>query len=662
MTADPRRRFAIAATIGGVAGFVCFLAMVLSAAQGSFFRWQRLGDFYDAQAHAFLRGDLAVDPYPLGIEAFFNDGRAYLYQGPTPALFRVPFVAVAGDRLDGRLTALSMSVAMALVIVLAARLHWRVRQLLRGDAAVSRFEMVVVAATTFLVGGSMFLFHGSRVWVYHEAIAWGAAFALAAIDQLIAFERSRRPTALLGAATFATLALWSRASIGIGPLVGLAVLAAVMVWRWLRSRDARFGEVLAAGAAAALPLVAYAAVNVAKFETLFSVPFWDQRFSQIDEPRQEFLELNGGTFFGLQFVPTTLLRYLLPTGFHLMRRFPFVDLADPPTDRVSLGTTFDVIDRAAGVPVAQPLLFLLALAGLVAIVRRAELSSLRIPVVAAAASAATIFPFGYIAYRYLADAAPFLLLCAAAGGQWLLNGRALSSRRSARVSAVVVLAALSGVSLWMNGAAGLQYQRVWSAEDHPGIVAGYLEWKTGIDEGLGVEPPVVERGSELPNGLGRPGAFAVIGDCEALYISDGEAVNSIDRSPWNPVEHARSAGHIRIRVTLPEASRGERVPLFAAGDDTFDVVYVDGSHVRIDHESDNVDREGLSLRLRAGDRVDVEIHADPRVQHVTITAGDVVALDNYYFENAPLDVAWPRQFAESRIETPLCDRLTDSGR
>ena len=657
-----RRRFAIACAVGGAAGMVIFVALLLSASHGEMLRWQRLGDFYDTQAHALLDGDLAVDEYPLGIEAFYNDGRAYLYQGPWPALLRLPVAAVAGDRWDGRLTAPSMVIALAVVAAGAARLHWRVRQTVRPAAPVTRAEAVLVAVSMFGVGGSLFLFHASRAWVYHEAILWGAAFTVLAVDQLVAFVQGKMPRALGAASIFAALALASRASVGIGPVVGLALVAASVAWRWLRRRDGGFRAVVAAGAAAVLPLASYAAVNFAKFETLFSIPFWDQRFSQIDDLRQEFLRETGGTFFSIDFVPTTLLRYLLPTGFDLTRQFPFVDLAAPPASRVSMGTTFDVIDRAAGVPVAQPLFFVLAVVGMAALLRR-DLAPLRIPAVAAAASAATIFPFGYIAYRYLADAAPFLIICGAIGTQVLVAALAGRGRgRVAVVASVVGASGLAVLSLWLNGSAGLQYQRVWSVEDDPAMSGPYIAWRLDLQERLGIDPPPVERAeTELPEGVGRAGALLVLGDCDGVYVSDGEVPNSIDRSPWNPVERSRENGHIRLRLELPDRGRGDTVPLFRAGDDSFHVTYLDQDRIRIDHRSNDVDRDGLPLRWGSGDVVTVDMQADARVQHVTVVVEDVVALDNYYFELEPLAITWPADYRELEVQTPVCDRLLGRG-
>src|SRR5688500_12434434 len=72
-----------------------------------------LGGIFDAQARAFLDGNLSVDAAKVGFEGFLIDGKTYVYYGPFPALLRMPVLAVT-DALDGRLT--QLSIVLALVV------------------------------------------------------------------------------------------------------------------------------------------------------------------------------------------------------------------------------------------------------------------------------------------------------------------------------------------------------------------------------------------------------------------------------------------------------------------------------------------------------------------------------------------------------------------
>ncbi|HYU38645.1 MAG TPA: hypothetical protein VEM59_02260 [Acidimicrobiia bacterium] len=56
------------------------------------------------------------------------------------------------DSLDGRLTQVSMLAAFTVALVFIARLSWRIRRLVRGDAPVSRLELWVVGGYVFVIG------------------------------------------------------------------------------------------------------------------------------------------------------------------------------------------------------------------------------------------------------------------------------------------------------------------------------------------------------------------------------------------------------------------------------------------------------------------------------------------------------------------------------
>jgi len=121
---------------------------------------ETFGNFYDAQARALLDGRLAVDPNQVGFEGFQMDGATHIYQGLVPTIGRLP-VMVVTDRLDGRLTSLSMLAAMAVALGHVAVLVLVARRLVRGPAPVGRGEVVALGATVAAAGGSSLLFLGS---------------------------------------------------------------------------------------------------------------------------------------------------------------------------------------------------------------------------------------------------------------------------------------------------------------------------------------------------------------------------------------------------------------------------------------------------------------------------------------------------------------------
>ena len=143
-------------------------------------------DFFDIQARALFHGHLDVPPESLGIEAFVVDGRHYMYFGPFLAILRMPILLVT-DRLDGRLTALSMLVGWIVLAAAVIVLVRRVRRTLCGEAPVSRFEAIGLAAIVATVtGGSTIVYLASQPWVYHEVYIWSTALTVATVASLIA--------------------------------------------------------------------------------------------------------------------------------------------------------------------------------------------------------------------------------------------------------------------------------------------------------------------------------------------------------------------------------------------------------------------------------------------------------------------------------------------
>ena len=61
-----------------------------------------------------------------------------------------------------------------------------------------------------------------------------------------------------------------------------------------------------------MPVALYAAVNRARFGTLFSVPWQRQVLFLVHPHTAHALDANGGTYFGFQCAPTTLLQYFRP--------------------------------------------------------------------------------------------------------------------------------------------------------------------------------------------------------------------------------------------------------------------------------------------------------------------------------------------------------------
>ena len=228
----------------------------------------------------------------------------HLYYGIVPAVARLPISAIT-SAADGRLVVLSQVLALGVACLAAARL------LQRGTAACGveaplRWWPWITGGFALAVGvSSPLLWLSSEALVYHEAELWGAALALAGFDRVVAWWAARRGLDLLGAAALVTVALSARASSGMGPALALGGLAIVLAVQ----REWRLGA-WALGAAAIDPALRVrqpGALRRAGVDPVRSPS--PERV--LGRPTSRLAD-NGGTLFGLKFVPTALVQYLRP--------------------------------------------------------------------------------------------------------------------------------------------------------------------------------------------------------------------------------------------------------------------------------------------------------------------------------------------------------------
>lgn len=545
------RRFARACVAGALAAALVF-AWVLFLGRAELAPPRPAADFYDAQARALFHGRWDVPPEVLSIEAFEVDGRTYMYFGPVPALLRMPILAVT-DALDGRLTQLSMLVAFAVTMLGVTRLSWRIRTFVRGDAAVHRREAVVTALFTFGAGaGTVVLYLGSQAVVYHEAILWGIAWALLAYDALIGFLVHPRVRTLAWASGFATLAFLTRASVGAGPVVALGLAVVAVAVARLAGDETRVPALVRAVApgvevrpatrlvgvgivAVLVPLVLYAGVNLVKFGELYRLPLERQVFSDLDPARQAALADNDGSLFGLKFVPTTLWQAVRPDAIELQRAAPWITFPRAPADVIG-DVTFDTLDESSSVTATMPLLVVLGVVGAVVVVRArpvrdAEVAALRLPVLGGVAGLGATLTIAFVAHRYLGDAFPPLLLLALAGLH-ACGRRFAGDLRPAVVATGVAFLVLGAWGVAANLGLAVEYQRLIAPT---GLDTRYDFVAFQVD--APGDPPVV-RTDEVPDVAAR-GTLLVLGDCDALFYSDGHLWYLLEGAPDREVLEGR---------------------------------------------------------------------------------------------------------------------------
>lgn len=666
-----RRRYMRAASIGAASAWVVFV-LIIGYGRGDLWHRETFGGFYDAQARALLDGRLDVDADAVRFEGFRMGDRTFIYQGLAPAVARLPVEAVT-DAFDGRLTGLSMALGFAVGLVYVVRLLWRTRVMVRGPTAVGSAEVVRGGFAAFGLGASTLLFLASKAWIYHEALVWGAALALASLSHLIDWVGACGPPpsspssgdpdettdhrnvprlrSLLFAGAFALAAIHSRFSLGLGAvaalvLVGVAAGVDVALrsvrptaaarwrrWAGFAAPDRAAAPLAVLGAAVVLSLGTYAAVNQARFATPFGLPIDKQVLVGFDRQFQRALADNGGSLFGLRYTPSQVWQLVRPDALGLQRPFPFVGFPSSPPAAVG-GVVLAERDWASSLPLSEPLLVLVGLGGLVAVILPRRMTGehgaagARLPVLGSMVATSGFGLIGYVAFRYQADLWPTLAVLAAVGLH------ASGVRWGApRWSATVLTAAVAALALWggwVNGALALEYQRVIAPGAWDGSRAGWLQLQSRV----GPVPPVRRIAADAPLPTAGPvGQVLAVGDCAALYRSNGELWYLLEGGPAT----GSFAGDLQVTgpVTTPQvllagqgpAGRTEvTVEPAGVGRVRFSVVSgpvpVSGEPGRPDRGSGAARAAGPTVRLRAGERLALRTEADWRTGFTQVRDGD----------------------------------------
>ncbi len=532
--------------------------------------------FYGEQAQAFLklRWDVPFDV--LGHEGFLHNGQWFMYFGPFPALLRLPLEFLQPGLSRG-FTQISMLGAWAIAMWATADLCWRIRCLVRdAGSVVTTLERWAVGGFLFSVGaGSALSFLASQAWVYHEAELWGTALTIASFDLILAYLMNPRRRLLVFVSILATFAICSRASVGLGPVVALGLLAVASltprtqrVFGLAKGNRSKWLTAGALAVACTIPLLIYFYTNWSKFGTLFVFPTGQQLMSTINPRRRDFLAKSGGSYFGIQFIPTTLWAYLRPNGIGLTSLFPWVTF--PGTPAVFGGSTFDAIEPTSSLPASMPFLSVLAITGLIGTWARSRgrvhLEKLRAPLLGATVSALAVLPFGFIAERYKADFFPFLVLAGVTGLHLILRWSAETTNSKRRVLwGWRVLGFALFLSVFINTALAIDYhwKTPWAREDQ---VAPLIEAQYRLHAAIpGGSAPYVVRRKHLPWPPLSRGTTVMVGDCEGLYWSQG-SVPALGWSPYMGLARTRSTGEYNLNVRFTHSSNGAIEPIVVRGE------------------------------------------------------------------------------------------------
>ncbi len=593
-------------------------------------------NFYDLQARAMFHGHFWLFKPGIGIEAFIHDGRSYTYFNLFPSLIRMPILLVTHD-LDGKLTAPFILLAWLLTGLFASLLLWRVRFLVRGSVVMGRGEAVTYGIVmTTILGGSVFLLLAAIPFVFNEDLAWSICVTVGGLFALLGVLERPSWGRVTASFVFVLAANLGRVTTGWALVIGTVMMAAWFGIGRSGKESRRWAlPVLGAGL---VPLLVGCAVNYAKFGVPFGVSNFDQVFTMVNAYRRRFLAANHNSEWGTIFIPTNLLAYLRPDGIRLSTVFPFVTLPAAPPNALS-GVLFDRRYRTASLPSSMPLLFVLSCWGLITAFRPRPIGRValtRLLLTAAAIAGAALLIWGYIAPRYLADFVPFLVLgCAVALPD--IWRRLERRKRSLRIGAIAAIAAAATFSIVANIGLAITPDEEWNSTQ----LVHYVEAQKAISDFTGHPLGArVVRAKSLPP-WGPADQLYVIGDCQGLYISNGEYYSTVpsqqyQRDTWQAVEYGHLFQHT-FRITF----NGSRTaPLVRAGPNTVSTVVTStGLHrpLRVDFSLSGVGRTryGISSYVAPGSVHRVVVVTDP-VKHLAS-----VALDGVLVMSRPLNTGEP---------------------
>lgn len=642
-SAVSRRRYVVAILVGAAVAAVPFCWTLWSLwGSPSFLRTTTYeSNFYDLQTRAMFHGHLWLAHGAIGIEAFVHRGHEYTYFGLFPSIIRMPILAFTNS-FDGKLTGPFILVAWIGSGIFTALLLWRVRVLVRGSAVMTLAEAGtygVLVAT--VLAGSVFMVLAATPFTFDEDIAWSICLTIGSMFALLGvLERPSwgRVAASFGLVLAANL---NRVTTGWACVVGAVLIAG---WFWLRRSDRENRRwcipMLGVGL---VPLVVGCAVNYSKFGMLFGVPSSEQVWTHVNAYRRSFLAANHNSEVGTNFITSDIVAYLRPDGLRFTSVFPYVTLPASPAPALA-GVLFDRRYRTASMTASMPLLFLLSCWGMVTAFRprpvgRAALT--RILLLAAGAGGAALFLWGYIAPRYLGDFVPFLALASAVAVAdiWRrLDGR--SGR--VRIGALAVISLLAAFSIVANVGMAVTPNEEWNGAQ----VLGYVQAQKALSDASG--HPLDSNVAQLHALPARAPAdrLAVVGNCDGLYISNGEDYSTIpndllQRSTWMTVELGHRFQHtFRVRVNRPEPGTLARVPLVTAGSTTISMTAVsDGTRrirVQFGFSSPNLHVLGLPLIVRPGSTHQVVVTTDPVKHMATVGVRSHIYLSRPLLNGEPI--------------------------
>jgi hypothetical protein len=599
-------------------------------------------NFYDLQARALFHGHLYLPNGKMGIEAFVHDGHDYTYFGLFPSIIRMPILLVTSS-LDGKMTAPSILVAWVLTALFSALMIWRLRILMRGNAAVGRAEAAsygVLMAT--IMGGSVILYVASTPFIYSEDFAWSVPLTVGSLFALLGVVERPTRGRVIASGLLILCANLDRSPPGWACSITACLIAAWFFAGRGGAHNRRWAlPLLAAGI---VPFIASAVVTYAKFGIPVGLPMADQVWASVNAHRRYFLAANGGKAFSFSFLPSTLWAYLQPFGLRIGGLFPFITPPGAPAGWLA-GAVLDQSYPTASFPATTPLLFLLGCWGVVTTFRPRGIGQIRLTriiVLGAAAGAGGVLLWGYISQRYLADLMPLFIIAGAIG---LIDiWRRLEHRpRRVRGIALGTIVIIATYCVAANVAIAAFPVAQWSTTQLAGFVS--------VEKSLSIDSLAdnVQLGTKLPYWAPAGQIFAM-DNCSGLYLSSGNDMKDvpgqqIEHYSWMPVEQSSSFTHtIGFTFNRPVSDFTHPLVLMTYGKSTLVMEPAGSGYVRMQLRNSGTtinwpSGTGWKFAITRGllhERLQISVTVDPNLNSIIVGwYGDEVMINHYIVGSGP---------------------------
>ena len=473
---------------------------------------------YDAQARAMMAGHFTLPNGSIGTEAFVHDGHQYTYFGIFPSLLRIPVFLVT-HALDGRLTAVSMLCGWLVTALFASLLLWRIRVVLRGEAHLGWMETIsygVLLAS--VLAGSVLLYLASQPNQYSEDLVWSVALASGSLFALLGVVERPSWGRVVACGTLVLLTNLNRATTGYACVIAALLMAA---WFGLGAPDrTAVGGGSRCCRSGCWP---WPPESPSTWPSSVSHSESQSRRNCCSSPGDSSTSTEA-TIYSPRFIPSALQAYADPTNLRFTSLFPYITLPDIPIHPIAHTRLFTRAPTAS-VVATTPLLVVAGVWGVIATFRPHRDTverSLRILLIAMAATAGSAMIDGWILERFVGDFLPLLMLAGMIGTVDIWR-RIADLRRRARLAALAAFAVLALFGAAANMGLAVTPALNWTQ----GQLVRYVEAQRALSDITGhpLSRDVV-RGSSFP----RPapmGQLFIKGQCEALYVADQAPPNGL---------------------------------------------------------------------------------------------------------------------------------------